>query len=171
MKAQILDFLHHLIIYDYLLFGGVFVLFLLLLVLAIAFRHKLVLAIVFVLVAFGVLTVGPIVGYIQLHKYLFKNRIILHEVKALVYTEALLVKGDINNTSKFTFRECTIHTGVYKVTHNKYLDRIYPYVPFKKSTEKVLEEIPAGESRPFKLFVEPFRYSHDYNITIKADCR
>lgn len=171
MKAQILNFLHHLIIYDYLLFGGVFVLFLLFLVLAIAFRHKLVLAIVFVLVAFGVLTIGPIVGYIQLHNYLFKNRIVLHEVKGLVYTEALLIKGDIQNTSKRPFQECTIHTGVYKVSHNRYLDRLYPYIPFKKSTEKFVEHIPVGESRSFKLFVEPFRYSHDYNITIKADCR
>ncbi len=171
MKAKIIDFIHQLIIYDYLLFGGIFILFLLFLVLAIALRHKMALAVLFVVLAFGTLTAGPIAGYIQLHKYLFKNRIILHEVKALEFTEALLIKGDINNTSKRPFKECTITTGVYKVSHNKYLDRIYPYFPFKKSSHKVLENIPPGGSEPFKLFVEPFRYTKEYNITIKAECR
>mgnify|MGYP001809775414 CR=1 FL=1 len=86
MKAKIIDFIHHLIIYDYLLFGGIFVLFLLFLVLAIALRHKMILAVLFVIVAFSLLTVGSVVGYIQMHKYLFKNKIVLHEVKALEFT-------------------------------------------------------------------------------------
>lgn len=171
MKAKIIDFIHHLIIYDYLLFGGIFILFLLFLVLAIALRHKMVLAVFFVIVAFSLLTVGSLVGYIQMHKYLFKNKIVLHEVKALEFTEALLIKGEINNTSKRPFQECTVYTGVYKITHNQYIDRLYPYFPFKKSSTKIVKPIPSGESRPFKLFVEPFRYTKDYNITIKAECR
>lgn len=171
MKARIIDFIHHLIIYDYLLFGGIFVLFLLLLVLAIALRHKMVLAVIFVLLAFGVLTAGPVIGYIKLHQYLFKNTIILHEVKALEFTEALLIKGDINNTSKRPFKECSIYVGVYKVSHYKYLDKIYPYIPFKKGSLKIVEPIAPGKSAPFKLFVEPFRYAKDYNITIKGECR
>ena len=171
MKARIQDFIQHLIIYDYFLFGGVIVLFILLLIIAIALRHKLGIAIFFVLVAFGVLTAGPVAGYIALHHYLFKNKIILQEVKALEFTEALLIKGDINNTSKRPFSECTLKVGVHKVTHNQYLDRVYPYIPFKKSSMKIEESIAPGGSVPFKLFVEPFRYSKDYNITIKADCR
>jgi len=171
MKAKIIDFIHHLIIYDYFLFGGIFVLFILLLVLAIALRHKMALAVIFIILAFGVLTAGPVAGYIALHHYLFKNKIILHEVKALEFTEALLIKGDINNTSKRPFNECTLKVGVHKVSHNQYLDRVYPYIPFKKSSMKIEESIAPGASAPFKLFVEPFRYSKDYNITIKADCR
>jgi hypothetical protein len=171
MKARLIDFIHHLIIYDYLLFGGIFVLFLLLLVLAIALRHKLALAIIFVILAFGVLTAGSVVGYVQLHQYLFKNKIILHEVKALQFTEALLIVGDINNTSKRPFQECRINVGVYKVSHIRYIDRLYPYVPFKKGSLILTKTIAPGESVPFKLFVEPFRYAKDYNITIKGECR
>lgn len=171
MKAKIIDFIHHLIIYDYLLFGGIFVLFLLLLVLAIALRHKMAFAIVFVVLAFSVLTAGSVVGYIQLHHYLFKNKIILHKVKALEFTEALLIKGDINNTSKRSFKECTIYAGVHKVSHYKYLNHLYPYVPFKKGSLTLTKTIAPGESVPFKLFVEPFRYDKEYNITIKGECR
>jgi hypothetical protein len=171
MKAKIIDFIHHLIIYDYFLFGGVFVLFLLFLVLAIAFRQKLILAIFFVLFAFSTLTVGSVVGYIQLHHYLFKNKIVLREVKALEFTEALLIKGEVHNLSKRPFQECRISAGVHKVTHNRYLDRIYPNLPFKKGGLNLIEPIGVGESQSFKLFIEPFRYTKDYNITIKAECR
>ncbi|MFZ2890732.1 DUF2393 family protein [Sulfuricurvum sp.] len=171
MKARILDFIQHLIIYDYFLFGAVFIFFILFLIIAILLRHKLALAIFFVLIAFGVLTAGPIGGYIALHHYLFNNKIILHEVKALEFTEALLIKGDINNTSKRPFNECTIKVGVHKVTHNQYLDRLYPYIPFKKGSMILDESISPGGSASFKFIVEPFRYNKDYNITIKADCR
>lgn len=171
MKALIQEFINHLIIYDYFLFGGIIILFILLLILAIALQHKMGWAIFFVLVAFGVLTAGPVAGYITLHQYLFKHTLIVHEIKALEFTEALLIKGDINNTSKRTFSECTLSAGVYKVTHNKIIDPIYPYIPFKKSSLRVQKTIPPGKSVPFKLFVEPFRYTKDYNITLKAKCR
>lgn len=171
MKALIQDFINHLIIYDYFLFGGIIILFILLLILAIILRHKIGWAIFFVLVAFGVLTAGPVAGYIALHKYLFQHTLLIHELKALEFTEALLIKGDINNTSKRTFNECTLHAGVYKVTHNKIFDPIYPYIPFKKSSLRVEKIIPPGQSASFKLFVEPFRYTKDYNITLKAECR
>lgn len=171
MKAHLQDFIHHLITYDYFLFGGIIVLFILLLILAIILRHKIGIAIFFVLVAFGVLTAGPIIGYIKLHQYLFKHTLYIREVKALQFTEALLIKGDINNTSKQTFKECTLHAGVYKVSHNQYLDKVYPYLPFKKSSLKLQKTIKPGQSEPFKLFVEPFRYTKDYNVTLKAECR
>lgn len=171
MKAKITDFIHHLLPYDYLLFGGIFILFILLLVIAIVVRRKVGLAIFFVFVAFGVLTAGPVVGYTILHQYLFKHHIIIKEVKALEFTEALLIKGDINNTSKRPFSECILRAGVYKVTHNRYIDPLYPYIPFKKSSIVLNETIKPGKSESFKLFVEPFRYTKDYNVTLKAECR
>jgi hypothetical protein len=171
MKAQITDFIHHLLIYDYLLFGGIFLLFLLLLILAIVVRKKMVLAVFLVFLAFGVLTAGPVVGYTLLHQYLFKHHITIRDVKALEFTEALLIKGDINNTSKRPFLECDLYAGVYKVTHTPYIDQLYPYFPFKKSSLKIVKTIKPGESESFKLFVEPFRYTKDYNLTLKAKCR
>lgn len=171
MKAKIIDFINHLLIYDYLLFGGIFILFLIFLVLAIALKDKMGLAIFMVLLAFGVLTVGPVIGYIKLHHYLFNNKITLYEVKALEFTEALLIKGEISNTSKRPFQECSIYAGVHKMSHNKYLDRLYPMLPFKKGSLKLKESIAPGNSTSFKLFIEPFRYTKDYNITIKGECR
>lgn len=171
MKARIQDFIQNLIPYDYFLFGGIILLFVLLLTLAIVLRHKLGVAIVIVFMAFGVLTVAPFVGYWTMHHQLFKNKITLHEIKALEFTEALLIKGDINNTSKRPFKECTLHAGVSKVTPNTYLNQLYHVIPFKKSSMTIQQPISPGESMPFKLFVEPFRYTKKYNVTVKAECR
>lgn len=171
MKAKIIDFIHHLLIYDYLLFGGIILLFLLLLIVAIALRHKVGLAVFLVFIAFGVLTAGPVGGYIVLHHYLFKHKIHLQEVKKLEFTEALLVRGRIENTSKRPFSECTLHTGIHKVMHNRYIDPIYPYFPFKKDNSRLHQQVQPGESLPFKLLIEPFTYEKDFNITLKAECR
>ncbi|MCK9371666.1 MAG: DUF2393 domain-containing protein [Sulfuricurvum sp.] len=171
MKALIQDFIARLIIYDYLLIGGVVVLFIILLLLAILIRHKMRLAIFLVILAFGLLTAGSVWGYMALHHYLFQHTILLNEVKALEFTEALLIKGDLNNTSQRPFHECTITAKVYKVSHNKLIDPIYPYIPFKKNTLTMAEEILPGHSASFKLFIEPFRYAKDYNVTVKGECR
>ncbi|MDD5717508.1 MAG: DUF2393 family protein [Sulfuricurvum sp.] len=171
MKATIIDFIHHLLIYDYFLFGGIFVLFILFLTFSIALRKKIGLAIVFVLLAFAILTAGPVVGYLALHHYLFKHSIVIQQVKALEFTEALLIKGEIKNRSKRPFSECTYHTAIYKVRHNKFIDPIYPFIPFKKSTIILTQSIAPGQSAPFKLIIEPFRYTQDYNLTLKGECR
>lgn len=171
MKIDIHDFISHLLVYDYILFGGVIILFLIFIILAIAFHQKQIFAIIMVLFAFITLTVGPIAGYMNLHRYLFKHKTTITDVKALEFTEALLIKGDINNTSKRSFKECTLHAGVYKVTHNRYLDPIYRYIPFKKTNMRIPMEIKSGENGSFKLFIEPFRYKNDYNITLNTECR
>jgi len=171
MKTLIQDFINHMIIYDYFLLGGVFILFIVLLLLAIALRHKMGVAIFLVLLAFGILTAGSVGGYIALHHYLFQHIIFVREIKALEFTEALLIKGDLNNTSKRPFTECTITAEVYKVSHNKFIDPVYPYIPFKRSTLKIAEGILPGQSASFKLFIEPFHYAKDYNVTVKGKCR
>lgn len=171
MKEHITDFIRHLLIYDYLLFGGIILVFILVLILAIVLRHKLGLAVFLVLVAFGILTAGPVAGYLILHQYLFKHAVVMQEAKALEFTEALLIRGEIENRSKRPFTECTLNAGVHKVTHNRFLDPLYPSFPFKKSSLHLTVTIKPGESAPFKLFVEPFRYSKEYNITLKANCR
>ncbi len=171
MKTKIIDFINNLLIYDYFLFGGIILLFVLLLILAIVLREKIAFAVFLVLLAFGILTAGSVGGYLWLHSYLFKSKVTVTEVKALEFTEALLVRGEVHNLSKRPFSRCVLTTGVHKVTHNRYIDTIYPYIPFQKSSYTLEETIGAGERAPFKLFVEPFRYTKDFNITVKADCR
>ena len=73
MKDKITAFIDGLIVYDYILFGSVFALFLLFIILAIIARKKVVLALFLTLFSFVLLFFGSIVGYVQMHKFLFKN--------------------------------------------------------------------------------------------------
>ncbi len=169
MKDKITAFIDGLIIYDYILFGSVFTLFILFIVLAILLRRKVKLAIFLSIFSFLILFVGPIVGYIQMHKFLFKNSITLTYQKKLNFTKAVVLKGILKNESKFDFKSCKITASAYKVSGNAIKDMIFPFKPFKKMS--ILEyDIKKGDVRGFKIIVEPFTYSKDFNISVGASC-
>jgi hypothetical protein len=169
MKEKISLFIDNLIVYDYILFGSVFVLFLLFIILAIILRKKLGLALFLILLSFSSLILGPTLGYKYLHEYLYKYSLVLQSQQKLNFTEAIVVKGTLTNDSKFNFKSCTITASAYKVSSNKYKNYIYPFNPLKNMSI-VEEQISIGAQREFKIIIEPFTYSGEYNISLKADC-
>ena len=170
IKDKITAFTEGLITYDYILFGSVFTLFILFIVLAIILRKKVGLSIFLILFSFTLLILGPILGYLKMHEYLFKNSTQLISQKKLSFTPAVVVNATVTNESKFDFKSCEITASAHKVSKNVIKKYIYPLKPFKKMS--ILEEnILKGETREFKIIVEPFTYKKDYNISIKASCK
>ncbi len=170
MKAKITAFIDGLITYDYILFGSVFVLFILLVILGIVFRKKTILAVFMILLGFIILFLGPTLGYQKMHEFIFKNTIELTSQKKLNFTNAVIVKGKITNDSKYIFKSCRITASAHKSSKNELKHFIYSFKPFKKMS--ILEDdIEIGETREFKIIVEPFTYSKDYNISLGAKCR
>lgn len=170
MKSGVSEFINGLIIQDYILFASSFILFILFIFLAILLRHKLALALLFVLLGFAIFVVGPTLGYTQMHNYLFSNRVTLTTQKKLSFTQAIVVKGVVSNESKRDFKSCRVLASAYRVTSNKYKNYLYRYKPIRKGST-VVESIAKGESRDFKIFIEPFTYQKDYNISLGADCK
>ena len=170
MKHKISAFIEGLITYDYILFGTSFVLFLIFIILGIILRKKLLLTILFIFLAFAILLLAPTLGYIKMHDTLFKNSTELISQKRLEFTQAVVVKGRLTNESSREFTECKITASAYKVTSNKYKNYLKKLKPFKKMS--IIEEyIAVSETREFKIIVEPFTYSRDYNISLGADCK
>ena len=90
--------------------------------------------------------------------------------KRLSFTPAVVVNGTLINESKFDFSSCKITASAYKSSKNIIKKYIYPLKPLKKMS--IIEEnILKGQTREFKIIVEPFTYSKDYNISIKASCK
>ncbi len=170
MKENIKVFIEGLIQFDYILFGSSFVLFILLIILAILLRRTVALSLFIALLSFSTLFLAPTLGYIKMHEYLFKNNTQLLSQQKLIFTEAVVVKGTLSNESKFNFKVCKITASIYKVTGNKVKDLIFPFNPFQKM---LIEEadIKIGETRDFKMIIEPFTYANDYNVSVKADCK
>lgn len=170
MKAKIITFINELILYDYILFGGVFIVFILFIILSLLLRKKVGFSIFLILLAFAILFLGPTLGYIKMHQFLYKNTTTLTSQKKLTFTKAIVVKGKLTNISKFDFKSCKITASAYKVTGSKAKDFLFKYKPIKSGS--VLElNISKGATREFKLFIEPFTYSKDYNISLGGKCR
>jgi len=169
MRDKITTFIHGLITYDYILFGSILMLFILFIILSILLRRKLGLALFLVIFSFIFLLVAPFIGYIEMHDYLFKNSTSLISQKKLHFTKAVIVKGSVSNESKLNFKQCKIKISAYKTTGNKYKDIIFKLKPFEYMSI-VENNIRKGETRKFKVVLEPFTYMYDYNISIKANC-
>ncbi|EDZ63590.1 hypothetical protein SMGD1_1633 [Sulfurimonas gotlandica GD1] len=170
MKAKITAFIDELITYDYILFGSVFGLFILFIILGIVLRKKIALAILLILLAFTILLAGPTIGYVKMHDYIFKNTTELTSQKKLSFTQAVVVKGKITNESKRFFNSCNITASANKVSNNELKNYLYSFKSFANMS--IMEQnIAVGETREFKIIIEPFTYSKDFNVSIGAKCK
>jgi hypothetical protein len=170
VKEKITAFIHTLSMYDYILFGSAVFLFFFFIIVAILLRNRLGIALTFVILGFASLMLGPTVGYMELHKYLYKHSLTLLSYKKLHFTNAVVIYANLKNESKLDFKECVIKAQAYKVTKNKYKNYIYKLKPFQKMSI-VQADIKKGESREIKMLMEPFSYARDFNISLGADCR
>lgn len=170
MKHKILAFIEGLISYDYILFGASFVLFIVFIILGIVLRRKAALAVIIIFLAFAILLLGPTLGYVKMHDIIFKNSTELISQKRLEFTQAVVVKARLTNESDRDFAECKITASAYKVTSNKYKNYLKKLKPFQKMS--IIElDIQKAQTREFKIIIEPFSYSRDYNISLGADCK
>ena len=170
MKEKILALLHGFILYDYILFGATFFLFILLITFTILARRKKVLATILFLLSFLTLLLAPTLGYQKMHQYLFKNSTKIISQKRLEFTDAIVLKGSLTNESKKDFTSCKITATVSKSSKNKLKNYIYKFKTIKKMSiyrENILQE----QSINFKMLIEPFTYTKKYTISLKADCK
>lgn len=170
MKEDLQYFLHHLIVQDYILFGVALTLFVLMLVLTLLLRRSLLASMLFLLLSFASLFAIPTLGYSAMHNYLFAHKVEINKIKALEFTNALIIKGQISNESKRNFSTCKISVGVYKVAHNALLDALYPLNPFKKQSI-ITSGIDKNSTIEYKVVVDNFNYQKDYNASVKAACQ
>lgn len=170
MKEAIISFVHELIVYDYILFAIIFLLFLLLLLFAVALRHKTTLAMFIFTLAILFLFIAPFIGYTQLDNFLYKRTCKLTQVKQLKFSPALLVQGTLTNKSNREFNKCTITANIYKVTHNAILNHLYALNPFQKMSI-VQHNLMVKDARDIQMIIQPFYYKHDYNVSLTSVCR
>lgn len=170
MKEKLNTFINNLIFYDYVLFGAAIVLFILFIALAILLRHRIGLIVLMFFLSIASILLVPTLGYVKMHEFIFKNDVKILSQKKLEFTQAIVLKGALVNVSKRDFTSCNITADVYKVTGNALKDLLMPFNPFLNMS--ILENnISKAEEREFKMIIEPFTYSKEYDISIKAKCK
>lgn len=170
IKAALQNFIASLHLYDYVLFGASGALFILLLLLAILLRRKAVLSLILVLLAFIILVALPISGYNYIHAQLYKTELTNLNIKRLEFSEAIVIKGTVTNCGKQDFKKCTISSRAHKAASGFLQELIYPLKPFQKVSIVKQEALEVGQSLDFRLVMEPFTYTDDYNISMKVNC-
>jgi hypothetical protein len=170
MERKITAFIDGLIPQDYFLFGASFALFILFIILAIVLRKKIALAVFLIVLAFTLLILGPTLGYIKMHDYLYKNSTELLSQQRLEFMDAIVVKGIVKNETKKTFATCKVSAKVHRASDNALKNYIYQFKSIKSASIDT-QSIEADQSLDFKIIVEPFRYSKEYNISIGAKCK
>lgn len=170
LKTLIQNFVATLHNYDYIMFAISGALFFLILLLAIIFRKKVGLSLFLILLSFVIIIAGPIFSYNYIHSTMFKAEISNLQIKELEFSEALVVKGTLTNFGTKDLKKCSIDLKAYKGAHNFLEELVYPLKPFKKMSILKQEQIDRNSSIKFKMILEPFTYSKEYNISIKATC-
>jgi len=169
-KTTLQSFIASLHTFDYILFGVSGGLFLLFLLLAILLRGKVFISLIFVLLGFGALIAGPILGYNYIHTTIYKNEISELKIKRLEFSEAVVIKGKLTNLGTQSFHKCKISSSAYKGAGNFLEEIVFPLKPFKKMSIFKTEDLDINQSLEFKMILEPFTYSKEYNISVKAEC-
>jgi hypothetical protein len=170
MKAKINAVIDSLIIQDYILFITVFVSFLALMIIGILLKEKRGISIIIVTIAFLIIILGPTLGYVQMHKFLYKKTLELESEQKLEFTKAIVVHAKITNLSKRRFKNCKITATAYIKTPNEYKNMILRFKPIVESSI-VVDNIDKNQTKGIKMFIEPFYYDKDYDVGIKASCR
>jgi hypothetical protein len=170
MRENINAIIDNLIVQDYILFASVFILFIVLMILAIILRKKKNISRLIVSFAFLILLIGPTLGYIEMHKYLFKSNIELIREQKLEFTKAIVLEGKITNASEIDFYACKITATAYRKTPNKYKNYILRLKPIQISSI-IIQDIQKNQSKEFKMFIEPFSYSKEYEIGLESSCK
>jgi len=170
IKSTLIDFADSLHTYDYVFFAAFGALYLLILLLAIVLRKRVSLSLFLVLLSFVVIIAGPIFGYQYTHGKLYKTEISDLVVKKLEYSEALVIKGKLQNLGQLAFKKCTVTANACKAATNFFEEIRFSLKPFQHTSTVYEKELPINETFEFKLIMEPFTYSNEYNISVKADC-
>lgn len=170
MKERLLHFLHELVFYDYLLFLGIFTVFIILVVVALLFHKKMVLSILLILLAFATIFIAPFVGYSLLHQKLDKNSVQITSYNRLEFAPVVVIHATLSNLSNHAFKRCRIEAAASK--HSKYamINKIFAYNPFISSEKLIETPIEVNQSVPVKMVLAPFHYEKEFDVSITAQC-
>ena len=170
VKTAILDFFNTLSVYDYVGFIITIVLFTLFLILALLLRRRTKLSMIFVVIAFIFFFAGPSAAHIFVKKTIFKSTPTLGEVKKLVYSDTLLIKGALFYIGQKDANHCKVEAHVHKRSTNSIKDFAYDLKTYKLGSDTIDKKFTKGDRVDFKIVIEPFTYKGDYNITLNSGC-
>jgi len=171
LKASLTDYIHTLTMYDYVAFGWLFGLLIMMILTALlSSKSKPKLASFLIFFSFILMFIGPIGVKLFLDKTIRKVKIIDQNSTKLNFSKLLVVTGKIENHGKIDLKKCYVSAKVLKISDNKYLNFLYNLKPIRKRTIITEANISKDTSEEFKVVFEKFNYKKDYRVAVSAEC-
>ncbi len=170
-KQSLGDYVHSLTIYDYLAFGWLALLLIVMFLLSIMMikkRPKCAILLMFVTTFF--IFVAPISIKLFLDKSVRKVVILDQNHTVLNFSKSLIVTAKLENRGKIDLYKCYINSKVLKAPDNFLKDILNYLKPIEKKTIILTEDLPQNQKKEFKVVFENFKYSGNYAVIVKAEC-
>lgn len=171
LKFEVLNYLNHFGLYDYIAYIWLFLTFFILLILAlILIKKSTKISIILILFSLILFFIGPPALKYFLDTAIRPVKISKTSFKKLNFSNTLIVDTKIKNISKNTYSECQINTKVYKQGKTKIKNFINKLKPITHRTILSKEKLKPGESMDSRIIFYNFTYNNDINISLSAEC-
>ena len=171
LKASILLYINNFGLYDYVGYALLILLFFIIILVSILLAKKSIISSLLMLViSFVVLFVGPFVLKSYLDDYLRPIQINTQMVKKLTFSDALVVTGDLTNTSKKNYSTCKVKISVLKQGSNKIKNLVNGLKPLRKKTIFINEPVDVNMTEDFRVVFDSYTYTKDINVSVDAEC-
>ncbi len=170
-KQSLGDYVHSLTIYDYLAFGWLALLLIVMFLFSIMMikkRPKCAILLMFVTTFF--IFVAPISIKLFLDKSVRKVVVVDKNHTILNFSKSLIVTGELENRGKIDLYKCYINSKILKTPENFFKDISNYLKPIEEKTIILTEDLFQKERKEFKMVFENFKYSGSYDVIVKAEC-
>lgn len=171
LKASTLTYIGHFQMADYIAFAWLILLFFITLFVAILLaKRRPVLAIFIIFFDLILLGSGPFGIKMVLDSYMRKTVIELTTTQQLIYSDTLIIRGNLHNHGKFDFSLCKVHASIHPKTDDGFLAPLHKLkLLWQKSI--FIEQPPAkGAHTPFELVWDGIRLGEEHNLSVKGEC-
>ncbi len=172
LKARIIDYLHHLSLYDYIAYGwlGAFLIVLILLSVLLAKRSP-GFSLTLILIVLILMSAGPFGIKYLLDQTVRNVTIIDRNVTELPFSKNLIVLGNIRNNGKIDLRGCRVFVDIVRKDQNKYLTMLYRLKPIRKMMLKIEKPLKQDGMLPYKVVFDHFALPKKrYAVRQKVEC-
>ncbi len=172
LRERILDYLHHLSVYDYIAYGWLVAVLVGSLLLAIVLAGKKpktsLLLILIVLVS---MMAGPFGMKYALDRIVRKTALTDTNTTHLQFAKDLIVTGKIVNEGKIDFSGCRVFVTVLKKDENRYRQMLYMLKPLRKKSLHIEKRLPKGEEMAYRVVLEHFALREGtYDVRQRVEC-
>ncbi len=171
LKARILDYLHHLTIYDYVAYGwlmGVLLGMILLAIVLISSKPKF--ALTLILLVLLLMMIGPFAMKYGLDKTVRKVTLIDQNTTYLPFSKNLIVLGKIKNLGKIEMQGCRVFVDIVRIDENKYKTLLYRLKPIRKEMLKIVEPLKVEGTIPYRVVFDHFATDKKYAVRQEVEC-